>query len=165
MNPITPCLWFDDNAEEAVAFYLSVFHDGLILETTYYPDEPQHPAHQQFGGKVLAILFQVKGFQFTALNGGPCFRFNEAVSFQVPCVTQEEVDYYWEKLSEGGESDARQCGWVKDQFGVSWQIVPTWLTRILASADNVTRTRVMKALLKMKKLNIAELQAAARTNN
>ncbi|MES2996501.1 MAG: VOC family protein [Verrucomicrobiota bacterium] len=162
MNTITPCLWFDGNAEEAVAFYLSVFRDSLILETTYYPDDPQHPAHEHLGGKVLTILFQIKGCQFTALNAGPDFHFNEAVSFQIPCTNQKEIDYYWEKLSEGGDVHAQQCGWLKDKFGLSWQIVPNCLIKMFAKGDNATTARVMKALLTMKKLDIETLEAVAK---
>lgn len=161
MKDITPCLWFDSDAEEAVAFYLTVFPHSRILETSRYPAS-EHPEHRQRAGTVMTILFELGGKRFTALNGGPYFRFNEAVSFQVECETQEEIDSYWEKLSAGGDPAARQCGWVKDKFGLSWQIVPADMGRWFSHGPEESRARVMNALLGMEKLDIAALEAAAK---
>ena len=152
---ITPCLWFDYQAEEAARFYISVFRDSGIDYITYYGREGKE-IHGQKEGTVLTVEFHINGQQFTALNGGPVFQFNEAVSFQVNCDTQEEIDFYWEKLSYVPE--AEQCGWLKDQYGVSWQIVPVVLKDLLS--DPSRSDRVMKAFLQMKKFDIAALQNA-----
>ncbi len=152
---ITPCLWFDYQAEEAARFYISVFRDSGIDYITYYGREGKE-IHGQKEGTVLTVEFHINGQQFTALNGGPVFQFNEAVSFQVNCDTQEEIDFYWEKLSYVPE--AEQCGWLKDQYGVSWQIVPVVLKDLLS--DPSRSERVMKAFLQMKKFDIAALQNA-----
>jgi predicted 3-demethylubiquinone-9 3-methyltransferase (glyoxalase superfamily) len=160
MQAITPCLWFDQ-ADTAVDFYLSVFKNARILETTRY-GEAGRELHGKTPGTVMTILFELNGQRFTALNGGPYFKFNEAISLQVGCDTQEEIDYYWEKLGAGGDPAARQCGWLKDQFGLSWQIVPNVLTTLLQGGNTVQSERVMSALLKMKKLDIATLQDAAK---
>lgn len=157
MNKITTNLWFDNQAEEAVDFYLSVFKDGKKDAVVRYSEVGQE-IHGQQPGTVMTIDFEVLGQQFVALNGGPVFQFSEAVSFIVNCDTQEEIDYYWEKLSAVPESE--QCGWLKDKYGVSWQIVPTALLNSLAD-DPGKADRVMDALLQMKKIDMAELEAAA----
>ncbi|MBI3143899.1 MAG: VOC family protein [Pseudogulbenkiania sp.] len=156
---ITPCLWFDDQAEEAAGYYTSIFKNSRIVGLTRY-GEAGYEIHGRPAGTVLTVEFELDGQAFTALNGGPVFTFNEAVSFQVSCETQEEVDYYWEKLSEGGDEAAQQCGWLKDRYGVSWQVVPTVLPQMLSDADYAKSERVMTALLQMKKLDIAALQRA-----
>lgn len=163
MKPIAPCLWFDGNAEEVAHFYVSIFRNSRIGKIARY-GEAGFEFHGKQAGTVMTVEFQVNGQTFTALNGGPHFKFNEAISFQVFCDTQEEIDYYWEKLSEGGEPDAQQCGWLKDKFGVSWQIVPTVLDEMMASQDATVSDRVMHALLGMKKLDIAALKRAAADN-
>lgn len=153
MPTITPFLWFDDNAEEAMNFYISVFKDSKIGNVSRLPEGTPGPA-----GKVIAATFELQGQEFMALNGGPQFKFNEAVSFFVTCRNQAEVDYYWDKLGEGGE--AGQCGWLKDKFGLSWQVVPTALGEMLGDPDPAKSQRVMQAMMKMGKIEIAELEAA-----
>ena len=160
MNPIVPCLWFDRNAEEAVAFYLSVFPDSRIVEITRYP-ETGHPAHEGRTGEVLVILFELRGQRFMALNGGPYFRFNEAISLSVDCDSQEEIDHYWELLGAGGDPEAQQCGWLKDRFGLSWQIAPRHACRLYQSEDPAANERAMKAMMEMKKLDVDAVRAAA----
>ena len=157
MQEITPCLWFDSNAEEAVKFYTSVFKKSRIGKISRYGEEG-YEIHGKPAGTVLTVEFELNGQTFTALNGGPVFKFNEAISFQVSCKSQKEVDYYWEKLSEGGEKG--QCGWLKDKYGVSWQIVPTVLGEMLQDKVTKKSERVMKALLQMKKLDIRKLKQA-----
>jgi len=157
MQEITPCLWFDSNAEEAVKFYASVFKKSKIGKISRYGEEG-YEIHGKPAGTVLTVEFELNGQTFTALNGGPLFKFNEAISFQVSCKSQKEVDYYWEKLSEGGEKG--QCGWLKDKYGVSWQIVPTVLGEMLQGKVTKKSERVMKALLQMKKLDIRKLKQA-----
>jgi len=157
MQEITPCLWFDSNAEEAVNFYTSVFKKSKIGKISRYGEEG-YEIHGKPAGTVLTVEFELNGQTFTALNGGPVFKFNEAISFQVSCKSQKEVDYYWEKLSEGGEKG--QCGWLKDKYGVSWQIVPTVLGEMLQDKVTKKSERVMKALLQMKKLDIKTLKQA-----
>jgi predicted 3-demethylubiquinone-9 3-methyltransferase (glyoxalase superfamily) len=159
MQKITPCLWFDSNAEEAVNFYSSIFKNSKIGNISRY-GEAGYEIHGKPAGTVLTIEFELNGQAFTALNGGPIFKFNEAISFQVSCESQEEVDYYWEKLSEGGDKKAQQCGWLKDKYGVSWQIVPTVLGKMLQDKDAKKSESVMKALLQMKKLDIKTLTQA-----
>jgi len=159
MQKITPCLWFDSNAEEAVNFYSSIFKNSKIGNISRY-GEAGYEIHGKPAGTVLTIEFELNGQAFTALNGGPIFRFNEAISFQVSCESQEELDYYWEKLSEGGDRKAQQCGWLKDKYGVSWQIVPTVLGKLLQDKDAKKSESVMKALLQMKKLDIKTLTQA-----
>ena len=159
MQKITPCLWFDSNAEEAVSFYTSVFKNSKIGNISRYGNEG-YEIHRKPAGTVLTIEFELNGQVFTALNGGPVFKFNEAISFQVGCESQEEVDYYWEKLSEGGDQNAQRCGWLKDKYGLSWQIVPTVLGKMLQDKDAKKSERVMKALLQMKKLDIKTLKQA-----
>jgi predicted 3-demethylubiquinone-9 3-methyltransferase (glyoxalase superfamily) len=152
---ITTFLWFDNNAEEAVNFYVSVFKNSKILGTIRNGDAGPGPKESP-----LTISFQLDGEEFTALNGGPQFKFTEAVSLVVHCQTQEEVDHYWEQLSAGGEEV--ECGWLKDKFGLSWQIVPDVLLELLQDSDTEKSQRVMKAMMKMKKLDIAGLEQAAK---
>jgi predicted 3-demethylubiquinone-9 3-methyltransferase (glyoxalase superfamily) len=159
MQTITPCLWFDGKAEEAVAFYTSIFKNSKTLSVSRF-GEAGRELHGQEPGTVMTMTFALDGQEFTALNGGPLFKFNEAISFQVSCKNQEEVDYYWDKLSEGGDEDAQQCGWLKDKFGVSWQIVPCVLPEMLQGKDTQKSQRVMNALLQMRKLDIAALKRA-----
>jgi len=159
MNKIIPCLWFDNQAEEAARFYTSIFPKSRIGNTTRYGREG-FEIHGRPKGSVMTVEFVLDGQSFTALNGGPLFKLNEAISLQVDCETQNEVDYFWEKLSEGGDENAQQCGWLKDRYGLSWQIVPAILRRMLQKPDVTASDRVMKALLQMKKLDIARLQRA-----
>jgi predicted 3-demethylubiquinone-9 3-methyltransferase (glyoxalase superfamily) len=159
LTRITPCLWFDDQAEEATRFYTSIFRNSRIGPITRY-GEAGHDIHGRAAGTVLTIEFELDGQAFTALNGGPLFRFNEAVSFQINCETQEDVDYYWERLTADGDEKAQQCGWLKDKFGVSWQVVPTVLVELLNDPDHARAERVMTALLQMRKLDIAALRRA-----
>jgi predicted 3-demethylubiquinone-9 3-methyltransferase (glyoxalase superfamily) len=154
MSAITPCLWFDTEAEEAATFYTSVFPNSGVREIARYGEAGSRPE-----GMVMTVAFELDGQPFTALNGGPEFTFSEAISFQVSCESQEEVDRYWETLSEGGEEGP--CGWLKDRFGVSWQIVPTALPRLLGDPDRERSQRVMQAMLGMKKIEIGELERAA----
>lgn len=156
---IAPCLWFDSEAEEAARFYTSIFDASQIGRISYY-GEQGHEVHGQPEGKVPTVEFTLRGQPFTALNGGPHFKFNEAVSFQVYCDTQEEIDRYWERLSAGGDPQAQQCGWLKDRFGLSWQVVPRVLGELMNDPDKAAAGRVMSALLKMKKLDIAALRKA-----
>lgn len=161
MQKISPFLWFNDNAEAAVDFYISVFQDGKILRKTHYaevPAEDRPPCPPV--GTVMTVEFELFGQNYTALNGGPIFKFNEAISFVVSCDTQEEVDRYWDALTAGGGKPV-QCGWLQDKFGVSWQIVPTVLADLMASSDAALCSRVTQAMLKMIKLDIATLQQAA----
>jgi len=159
MQKITPNLWFDRQAEEAANFYTSIFKNSKIGKISRYGKEG-FEIHGMPEGTVLTVEFQIEGQKFLALNGGPQFKFSEAVSFIVNCVTQEEVDYYWEKLTEGGDEKAQVCGWLKDRYGVSWQIVPTALGKLLQDKDAVKSGRVMKAMLQMKKLDIKSLKQA-----
>jgi predicted 3-demethylubiquinone-9 3-methyltransferase (glyoxalase superfamily) len=161
-NPVQKiglCLWFDGNAEEAARFYTSVFKGSKLGSITRYGKEG-HDVHGREAGSVMTVDFEIAGHTFVALNGGPLFKFNEAVSFQVMCEDQAEVDYYWEKLTEGGDEKAQQCGWLKDKFGVSWQVVPSVLPKMMQDKDVRKTERVMKAFLPMKKLDIAALQQA-----
>jgi predicted 3-demethylubiquinone-9 3-methyltransferase (glyoxalase superfamily) len=158
---ITPCLWFDSEAEEAAKFYTGIFKNSRILRVSRYGDAGRE-IHGKPAGTVMTVEFELDGQTFTALNGGPVFKFNEAISLQVSCETQEEVDDYWDRLSEGGDRSAQQCGWLKDRYGASWQIVPTVLPRLLADPDAEKAQRVMAAMLQMKKIQIDELERAAR---
>ena len=151
---LTPCLWFDTEAEEAALFYTSVFKDSRILDVSRYGEDMHKPA-----GTVLTVEFELNGQRFTALNGGPEFTFSEAISFQVSCADQDEVDYYWSRLIEGGE--ASQCGWLKDRYGLSWQIIPTRLVDLLADPDPERAHRAMQAMLGMVKLDVPALERAA----
>jgi predicted 3-demethylubiquinone-9 3-methyltransferase (glyoxalase superfamily) len=159
MKPITPCLWFDDEAEEAAGFYTGIVPNSRITAVARY-GEAGREHHGKPPGTVMTVAFELNGQPFTALNGGPVFQFNEAVSFQVNCEAQDEVDHYWEQLSAGGDPNAQQCGWLKDKFGVSWQIVPTVLVELLQDDDAARSQRVMQAVLTMKKLDIAALRQA-----
>ena len=156
---ITPCLWFDDQAEEAAKFYTGIFKNSKIGSISRY-GEAGREVHGRPPGTVMTVAFELNGQSFTALNGGPVFKFNEAISFQVNCQDQKEVDYYWEKLSEGGDEKAQQCGWLKDKYGVSWQIVPTVLIDMLGEPTSEKSQRAMAAMLQMKKIDIAKLERA-----
>jgi predicted 3-demethylubiquinone-9 3-methyltransferase (glyoxalase superfamily) len=156
---ITPCLWFDRQAEDAAKSYTSIFKNSRIGAISRY-GEAGREHHGMPPGTVLTVSFELDGHSFTALNGGPQFSFNEAVSLQVNCDTQEEIDHYWNALSAGGEPRAQQCGWLKDRFGLSWQVVPTVLPRLMTDSDPKKSERVMTALLQMKKLDIAALERA-----
>jgi predicted 3-demethylubiquinone-9 3-methyltransferase (glyoxalase superfamily) len=160
IQKITPCLWFDNQAKEAAEFYTSIFRNSKIGTISRY-GEAGKEVHGKPPGTVLTVAFELDGQTFTALNGGPTFKFNEAISFQVNCETQEDVDYYWEKLSAGGDEKAQQCGWLKDQYGVSWQIVPRVLVEMLNDFDTEKSQRVMTAMMQMKKIDIDELTRAA----
>src|SRR5438128_4630997 len=157
MQKITPFLWFNDDAEEAVKFYSSIFKNSKIRKIARY-DKAGEKAAGQPAGSVMTIEFEIEGQEFIALNGGPHFKFTEAVSFVVSCKTQSEVDYYWKKLSAGGKGV--QCGWLKDKFGLSWQIVPTILGELMSDKDPAKSERVMEAMLKMVKLDINKLKSA-----
>jgi predicted 3-demethylubiquinone-9 3-methyltransferase (glyoxalase superfamily) len=154
MQKITPCLWFDTEGEEAAQFYTSVFPNSRIVNVSRYGEAGPRQA-----GTVMTVDFELYGQKFVALNGGPGFTFNEAISFQVSCASQDEVDKYWSTLSEGGEEGP--CGWLKDRFGVSWQIVPDRLVELLGDADREKSQRVMQAMLGMRKIEIAGLEEAA----
>jgi len=154
---ITPCLWFDTEAEEAAKFYCSVFDNSRITMISHYGEEG-HEIHGKPAGSVMVVQFELDGQKFIAMNGGPQFKFDEAISFQVHCADQKEVDYYWEKLTEGGKEVA--CGWLKDKFGLSWQVVPTVLYELLTDKDYAASQRVMKAFMQMKKYDIAALRRA-----
>lgn len=156
MQKISPFLWFDNDAEKAVKFYLSVFKQGKIVKIARYPEGSPGPV-----GSVMTVEFQLFGQDFTALNGGPLFTFTEAISFVVNCRTQREVDYYWEKLSAGGKKS--QCGWLRDRYGLWWQIVPVGMGDLFPSKDPAKSARVMQAMLKMSKLDIKTLQQAAKS--
>src|SRR5262249_42026035 len=156
---ISPCLWFDHQAEDAARFYIAIFKDSKILAISRYPEAGQE-IHGKPAGSVMTVAFELNGQSFTALNGGPVFKFNEAVSLQIECATQEEVDYYWERLSEGGDPQAQQCGWLKDKFGLSWQIVPKVLPELLNDPDTAKSQRAFQAMMQMKKLDIERLQCA-----
>jgi predicted 3-demethylubiquinone-9 3-methyltransferase (glyoxalase superfamily) len=156
---ITPCLWFDHEAEEAAIFYTGVFKDSRITAVSRYSEAGQE-VHGKTPGSVMIVAFELEGHSFTALNGGPDFKLTEAVSFQIECDTQEEVDYYWEKLGEGGDPQAQQCCWLKDKFGLSWQVVPKVLPQLLADPDAAKAQRAFRAMLHMKKPDIAGLQRA-----
>ena len=159
MNKISPCLWFADQAEQAAAFYTSVFKGGRILSTTRYGTVGVE-IHGRPAGSVMTVNFEIAGQTMTALNGGPVFTFNEAVSFQIIVENQEELDYYWDKLSEGGDPKAQVCGWLKDKFGLSWQVVPAGWEEMVRDPESEGAQRAMAAMFKMKKLDIAELERA-----
>jgi predicted 3-demethylubiquinone-9 3-methyltransferase (glyoxalase superfamily) len=156
---IRPCLWFADEAEEAARFYTGIFPNSRIVTTSRY-GEAGFEVHGRPAGSVMTVAFELDGQPFTALNGGPLFRFNEAVSLEVRCGTQEEVDYYWDRLGEGGDPAAQQCGWLKDRYGLSWQIVPAGMEEMLADPDSPGAQRAMNAMLRMKKLDLAGGQRA-----
>jgi len=154
---ITSCLWYDSEAEEAANFYMSVFEDAKIGRITRYGEEG-HDIHGREAGSVMTVEFEIAGRKFVAINGGPIFKFDEAISFQIHCDTQEEIDYFWLKLSEGGEESV--CGWLKDKFGLSWQVVPAVLPEMLLDADTAKSQRVTKAFMQMKKFDIEALKQA-----
>jgi len=156
---ISAFLWFDSEAEEAARFYTGIFKNSRIGTITRY-GKAGFEIHQRPAGSVMTVLFELDGQQFTALNGGPLFKFNESISFQVNCETQKEIDYYWEKLTDGGDPKAQQCGWLKDKYGLSWQVVPTIMAEFFKSESSAKSQRAMEALLRMKKLDIAELEKA-----
>jgi predicted 3-demethylubiquinone-9 3-methyltransferase (glyoxalase superfamily) len=160
IQKISPCLWFDGKAEDAAKFYTGIFKNSRITTLSRYGEVGQE-IHGQAPGTVMVVAFELEGQAFTGLNGGPYFKFNEAISFQVMCDTQEELDYYWDKLRAGGDEKAQQCGWLKDRYGVSWQIVPLVLPELMTDPDTAKTGRVMAAMLQMKKLDIARLQQAA----
>ena len=159
LQKITPCLWFDNQAEEAAGFYTAVFRNSKIVNVARY-GEAGHDVHGRPAGTVMTVAFELDGQAFTALNGGPMFKFNEAISFQVNGETQQEVDYYWDKLSKGGDERAQQCGWLKDKYGLSWQVVPRVLVEMISDPDPRKSGRVMEAMLQMKKIDIDELKRA-----
>jgi predicted 3-demethylubiquinone-9 3-methyltransferase (glyoxalase superfamily) len=159
MTRIIPCLWFADQAEQAAQFYTSIFKNSGINAITRY-GTAGFEVHQRPAGSVMTVDFELDGSHFTALNGGPVFTFNEAVSFQIICETQEEVDYYWDKLTAGGDPKAQQCGWLKDKFGLSWQVVPQGMQEMLSDPTSEAASRAMTAMMKMKKLDMHELKRA-----
>lgn len=155
MQKITPFLWFDNQAEEAANFYAAIFRNSRIGAVSRYGSGAPLPA-----GTAMTVSFKLEGLEFTALNAGPMFKFTEAISFYVNCETQEEVDYYWERLLEGGGQES-QCGWLKDKYGLSWQIIPSALPRLLTDPDGAKASRTMQAMLQMRKIDVAGLEAAA----
>ncbi len=156
---ISPCLWFDDRAEEAARFYTEIFKNSRIMKIARY-GKAGFEVHRRPAGTVMTVAFELDGQPFTALNGGPVFKFNEAVSFEVYCDTQVELDYYWERLSAGGDPKAQQCGWLKDKFGLSWQVVPNVLLEMMDDPASEKSERAMTAMLQMKKLDIEALKRA-----
>jgi len=159
MQKITPFLWFDNQAEEAANFYASIFKNSKIVSVARYGEEGAK-ASGRAKGTAMTVAFQLDGQEFVALNGGPHFKFSEAISFVVNCKTQEEMDHYWEKLSAGGDEKAQQCGWLKDKYGLSWQIVPDVLGKMMQDKNSKKSENVMQALLQMKKLDIKTLKQA-----
>lgn len=159
MSKIRATLWFDTRAEEAARFYIGIFKDSKLGAITRYPNAGQD-IHGKPPGSVMTVDFELNGQSFIALNGGPNFTFNEAISFQIDCADQAEVDYYWDKLSEGGDPAAQQCGWLRDKFGLSWQVVPQGMEAILNHPDTDKSKRAFEAMLQMKKLDLAALQRA-----
>lgn len=157
LQKITPCLWFDTEAEEAAGFYVSVFENSRILRVLHYT-EAGFETHGKPAGTILTVEFEISGQRFTALNGGPQFKFSESISLEVNCDSQQEIDYYWEKLSDGGEKG--NCGWLKDRYGLSWQVTPVILAEMLSDPDQRKCARVTTAFLQMKKLDIRKLEKA-----
>ncbi len=156
---LATCLWFDGQAEEAARFYTSIFKNSKLGRITHYGKEG-FEIHGQPEGQVMTVDFEIEGQTFTALNGGPAFKFSEAISFQVRCATQEEADYYWEKLSAGGDENAQQCGWLKDKYGLSWQVFPEELLELTGDPHSEKSQRSMKAMMQMKKIDIAAIKQA-----
>ena len=152
-RPFTTCLWFDTQAEEAASFYTSIFKNSKLGQVAYYGEAGPRPA-----GSVMTVEFEVNGQQFVGLNGGPEFKFNEAISFQIHCADQEEVDYHWNRLTDGGEEGP--CGWLKDKYGVSWQVVPDALIELISDSDPEKARRATEAMFAMRKIDIAALQKA-----
>jgi predicted 3-demethylubiquinone-9 3-methyltransferase (glyoxalase superfamily) len=159
LQKIQPCLWFDTQAEEAAKYYTGIFGNSAIVRTTYYPNEGQD-VHGKPAGSVLTVEFDLDGQRFMAMNGGPLVKFNEAISLTVNCDTQEEIDYYWEKLTAGGDPGAQQCGWLKDKFGLSWQVAPSIMTELLSDPDAEKTARVMEVFMPMKKFDLAAVLKA-----
>ena len=159
MNKITPCLWFDSQAEEAARFYTKIFKKSRIVKITRY-GEAGHEIHKRPAGSVMTVLFELEGHSFTALYGGPLFKFCEAISLMVMCGTQKEVDYYWDKLGAGGDPAAQVCGWLKDRYGLSWQIIPKASLEMLSNPKSRKSQRAFSALMQMKKLDLAALKRA-----
>lgn len=157
LQKIKPCLWFDTEAEEAAKYYISIFPGSRLIQLFHYSDAGQS-VHKMSPGGVMTVVFELNGQKFTGLNGGPLFRFNEAISLEVSCDTQDEIDYYWSKLAAGGEEGP--CGWVKDKFGVSWQVVPTILREMLSDPDEKKTKRVTDSFMRMKKFDINTLKQA-----
>jgi predicted 3-demethylubiquinone-9 3-methyltransferase (glyoxalase superfamily) len=157
---ISPCLWFDTQAEEAAKFYVSVFRNSRIVGMSRFP-EAGNEIHGKPAGSVMVVDFELDGQPLTALNGGPQFKFSEAISLQVPCDTQEEIDHYWNALSEGGDPRAQQCGWLKDRYGLSWQVIPSGMAELMRDHGSGQAKRAMTAMLQMKKIDIAALERAA----
>ena len=164
IRKIAPCLWFDSQAEEAAKYYTGIFKNSRIGRISRY-SEAGKEVHRRPPGSVMTVEFELEGLSFTALNGGPAFKFNEAISLQIMCENQEEVDYYWNKLGAGGDPKAQQCGWVKDKFGLSWQVVPRVLNELMTDPDQSKADRAMEAMLQMKKIDIAELKRATETTS
>lgn len=156
---ITPCLWFAHQAEEAATYYVGIFKNSRITRVAHYGDAGKD-AHGQASGSVMTVSFELDGHSFLALNGGPAFTFNEAVSLMVNCDTQAEIDYYWDKLSAGGDPKAQQCGWLKDKYGLSWQVVPRNVDAFFKDDNSAGAARAMNAMLKMKKMDLGALQRA-----
>lgn len=155
---LTTCLWFENQADEAAKFYCSVFKNSKIGRTAYYPNAGEE-IHGKPANSVLTVEFELEGMPFTALNGGPMFKFNEAISIQVPCKTQEEIDYYWNALTADGGQES-QCGWLKDKYGLSWQVFPEFMGELLSGTDRAAAARAMNAFMKMKKFDIATIEKA-----
>jgi predicted 3-demethylubiquinone-9 3-methyltransferase (glyoxalase superfamily) len=162
IRKIVPCLWFDSQAEEAAKYYAGIFKNSKVGRISRYSDAGKD-VHKRPAGSVMTIEFELEGQPFTGLNGGPAFKFSEAISFQIECETQEEVDYYWDKLGAGGDPAAQQCGWVKDRFGLSWQVVPRILSELIVDQDQGKAERAFEAMLQMKKIDIGELKRATET--
>lgn len=159
IQSISPCLWFDDQAEDAARFYTGIFRNSRILQVARYGDAGRE-IHGRPAGSVMTVAFELDGHPFTALNGGPIFKFNEAVSLQVFCDDQAEVDHFWTRLSAGGDARAQQCGWLKDRFGLSWQVIPRKLIQMIVDPDRAKSERAFTAMLQMKKLDLAKLERA-----
>ncbi|MFD2147428.1 VOC family protein [Mucilaginibacter antarcticus] len=159
VQKIQPCLWFDTQAQEAAEYYTSIFKNSSIIRITYYPNVGQD-VHGKPAGSVLTVEFELEGQNFMALNGGPMFNFTAAISLSVNCDTQEEIDYYWDKLTTGGDPAAQQCGWLKDKYGLSWQVAPVIMTELLNDPDPQKRARVMEAYMPMQKFDLATILKA-----
>ena len=159
---INPCLWFNGQAEAAANYYVGIFKNSRITKVSHYPEAGQETHHKP-AGSVMTVEFELDGQRFVALNGGPEFKFNEAVSFVVHCRTQQDIDYYWERLGAGGDPKAQICGWLKDRFGLSWQITPDRLLDLVTSDDREQAARVMTAMMKMKKIDLSEIERAAKS--
>ena len=158
---IAPCLWFDNQAEAAAKFYVGIFKNSKITAITRY-SKAGYEIHRRPAGSVMTVAFKLEGQPFTALNGGPLFKFNEAVSLQVYCPTQKEIDYYWERLGEGGDPKSQQCGWLKDKYGLCWQVVPPGMEKMLKDHKSAKAQRAMAAVMQMKKFDLAALERAVK---